>query len=182
MIKPLIPAIMLAAAILCAAAEPEIKTSPDGNYGASVEDDSSEQQESVLIFAIPSKAPLHTAGTLSAVDMKWSKNSKNLLIFDHLAGGSYLKIITRIDDKWTTIDCEPPLDEIKGFVRYGVVSVTDLDDHFRVKYLVSSRDDGNDYHYLVEYDLSMPSNKISNYKKTRIPPEDRASIKTIGQK
>lgn len=99
--------------------------------------------------------------------LHWAENSQSIVTVEHIAHGSYGRIIYLKDDKWMNVQVEPPSDgmrdsavvrlEVKrGQAHYG----------FAVRHVKSN---GMPLDYQVcNLDVNLQTGEISNLKRTSI--------------
>ena len=159
----------------------EIQASPDKAYKA-VSDDSG---HTISVFAIPSNRLMTEMGVLGVLKMEWAKNSKVLIVYDHLAGGSEVKVLSLRDGQWIRTDYDPESLLAGGSSQgshYGVIGVEDEGSTLHIKYLVYQRQrDAAITYSVIEFDVIPPSEKILNIKNRKISEDEGDKIRTIGE-
>lgn len=68
------------------------------------------------------------------LSLKWSPDSKSLVVVQHLAGGSLASLVILDGKQWKKNDCEPPL---KIQCNYSLVNFQFVDKQLRLTYKVS---------------------------------------------
>lgn len=149
----------------------EIVSSPDGNYFAQYVDGSVTISKKNLILK---KCPTSSL----EYPLKWTKDSKALILIKHLAHGTFAKVIFPEKSDCFGYDIDPPVEDAQHVQGYSVVDmkigVSLISFVYKVGMRYSYRGDDEFFTYKFDYDLD--KNKISNLIKKKISSEEYISL------
>jgi hypothetical protein len=99
--------------------------------------------------------------------LRWASNSRAFVTVEHIAGGSYGRIVYLKDGKWTNVEVVPPDDSMKSF---SVISLTLQESHVHFKLSVDyEKGNGIPTHFMFyDVDFELDTGKILDAKWTAI--------------
>lgn len=115
------------------------------------------------------------------LSIEWLKMSDTMVVVSHLAGGSYLSVINKIDNAWRRLDVDPPGD---SFADYSVTHWEEVGNSVMIAYKARRRAKPPEYYWyeLIKFNFKLPSGEICDVRKELLSVDEYLKIKNLQRK
>ena len=139
----------------------------------------------LIIVEVKSNKSVFEISTFGVKKCIWAKDSKVLVVCEHLAGGSEAYTLKLSDGKWVQTTYPPPLKTLEGQarVRYGLIGLREVKGSWKLKYLVT-RDFGierDSSTTVVEFRIKPPIERVLDFQENGISGKKLRQIHFVGE-
>lgn len=147
--------------------------SPDGQFVVRCLDEYIEITNTAIGETYP------RVGVLPSYTVNWTDDSKTIVVFEHLAGGSDAVLVHFDGEGWRVTRTGPPEDD---YDHVGVVQATHESGVFRIAYRADVRKNTQVLYFLITFDVDLRTGEYKNKSVKRITYKAYVGLHPLGPK